>query len=351
MEGWGPLFEIMQFLDNVRGHAADLFGPLAPVVTGAGQILAAGVAIFALIAGKSFWAPPTPDLSNYAVRFCGLVAAIGIVALYVWSKNGGSAWNFIAVAFIAIAVGIIGAIVYLFLRLLLCFHCEGDAALYARGVWLNKFAKKVLNNDLTGLPPQYQLKNGQVPPTDAYEYFCKSGKIIGFVWTRTSHALALLLLFLGYFTIMVPTVIALASASLALSQPQVEVKKEAKTEIVELPSDILFDSNKAEIRPGAAASLDRAAAIMRERGVKSARVEGYTDSIGSPEHNQKLSEMRAEAVRKWLVDKAGLVNVRFDVVGFGATHPAAPNVNADGSDNPEGRRKNRRVAIVFATSA
>ena len=55
----------------------------------------------------------------------------------------------------------------------------------------------------------------------------------------------------------------------------------------------------------------------------------------------------AESIRDWLVKKGGLSGVSFTTKGFGETQPVAPNANADGSDNPEGRQKNRRVTIVM----
>ncbi len=51
-----------------------------------------------------------------------------------------------------------------------------------------------------------------------------------------------------------------------------------------------------------------------------------------------------------MIDKEGLTGLTFTIKGFGATKPAAPNTNPDGSDNPEGRQKNRRVALVFGKS-
>ncbi len=77
------------------------------------------------------------------------------------------------------------------------------------------------------------------------------------------------------------------------------------------------------------------------------RIEGHTDSKGAPAYNQKLSEQRAASVKNWLVEHGGLKKVGFQTKGFGASNPAAPNTKPDGSDDPEGRQKNRRVEIVF----
>ena len=77
------------------------------------------------------------------------------------------------------------------------------------------------------------------------------------------------------------------------------------------------------------------------------RIEGYTDSKGSEAYNKGLSEDRAQSVADWLAEVEGLDGGTFDVVGFGEAKPVAPNEKPDGSDDPEGRQKNRRVEIVI----
>jgi outer membrane protein OmpA-like peptidoglycan-associated protein len=125
------------------------------------------------------------------------------------------------------------------------------------------------------------------------------------------------------------------------------VVETAKETTIELPADVLFDFDKSDIRPDAALALKEAANILRERAKGTVRIEGHTDAKGSASYNQTLSEARANSVKEWLVDKEGLSGMNFAIKGFGATKPAAPNTNPDGSDNPEGRQKNRRVALVF----
>ncbi len=119
---------------------------------------------------------------------------------------------------------------------------------------------------------------------------------------------------------------------------------------IELPADILFDFDKADIRPSAADALKKAAALVRERAKGPVRIEGHTDSKGNSTYNQKLSERRAESVRIWLVEREGLSNVKFVIQGYGATHPKVANTKPDGSDDPDGRQTNRRVEIVFGTT-
>jgi outer membrane protein OmpA-like peptidoglycan-associated protein len=63
----------------------------------------------------------------------------------------------------------------------------------------------------------------------------------------------------------------------------------------------------------------------------------------------KLSENRAVSVKNWLVRNAGVSASRITTRGFGETKPVAPNTNPNGSDNPAGRQKNRRVEITIRT--
>jgi outer membrane protein OmpA-like peptidoglycan-associated protein len=76
------------------------------------------------------------------------------------------------------------------------------------------------------------------------------------------------------------------------------------------------------------------------------RVEGHTDAKGSDEYNQALSERRAASVRTWFVQAAKLPAKSVTAVGFGERQPVADNEKPDGSDDPEGRQKNRRVEVV-----
>jgi outer membrane protein OmpA-like peptidoglycan-associated protein len=123
--------------------------------------------------------------------------------------------------------------------------------------------------------------------------------------------------------------------------------KETNTEIrIDLAADVLFDFDKADILPKAGETLTRAADIISKSGKSTVRIEGHTDSKGADALNQKLSIRRAEAVKAWLSKQAGLQKVQFATAGFGATRPAVPNTKPDGSDDPDGRQKNRRVEII-----
>jgi outer membrane protein OmpA-like peptidoglycan-associated protein len=126
-----------------------------------------------------------------------------------------------------------------------------------------------------------------------------------------------------------------------------QVKETGQEVRIELAADVLFDFDKANILPKAQAALKQAAGIIRDRAKGAVRIEGHTDSKGSDPYNQKLSERRAQAVKTWLTEKEALSNAQFTIQGFGAKKPVAPNKKPDGSDDPEGRQKNRRVEIIF----
>jgi len=105
---------------------------------------------------------------------------------------------------------------------------------------------------------------------------------------------------------------------------------------------IYFDFGTATIKPVSYPVLDEVRRVMSDRPAIEVRVEGHTDSKGSEAYNQRLSQQRAEAVVKYLVAK-GVAPARLEGVGFGKSRPIAPNANPDGSDDPQGRAKNRRT--------
>lgn len=125
--------------------------------------------------------------------------------------------------------------------------------------------------------------------------------------------------------------------------------KETATEIrIELAADVLFEFDKAVILPKAEQTLKQAAALIGEKAANSTvRIEGHTDAKGDDNYNQKLSERRAKAVKDWFIDKGGLKKVKFKTQGLGEQQPVAPNAKPNGSDDPEGRQKNRRVEIIL----
>jgi outer membrane protein OmpA-like peptidoglycan-associated protein len=337
------VLEILQTLRVVKIKAIDLLGPLAPVVTGAGQIVAASILIFIFITGRGFFAPPTPTLRNYPTRVSSVVAGVFVAGLYVMTR-GTPRFDVLTVAIISVAAGLGFAIIYLFLYLALSFRCPGAPTVYVRGLALVPAAKQVLKGQFGGLPSQY-APPGMPRPANAKDYFCGSGKDPEFIWKPWSHSLSQVILFVSYFLMIVPLTVALASSSIALTQ--LDVRETPQATRVELPADVLFTFGESVIRDAAVPSLQRTATLFRERHITMARVEGHTDNKGPDAVNEKLSTARADAVANWLKSQDGLTQVQFTVQGFGARQPVTPNTNPDGSDNPNGRLQNRRVTIVI----
>ncbi len=117
--------------------------------------------------------------------------------------------------------------------------------------------------------------------------------------------------------------------------------------VVELPSDVLFDFDKYDIRLDAADALEKLLTIINAQASGGAiRIEGHTDSIAADAYNQTLSERRAASVKQWLTNR-GIASSRMATRGFGESRPRAANNKPDGSDDPAGRLQNRRVEIFI----
>ncbi|NJR77813.1 OmpA family protein [Sphingomonas corticis] len=114
---------------------------------------------------------------------------------------------------------------------------------------------------------------------------------------------------------------------------------------VALAADTLFDFDKATLTPAAEENLRRAADAVRGGGAGTVTINGYTDAKGEDVYNLDLSKRRAEAVAAWLRAQPGLGGRDYQAVGLGENDPVAPNEAADGSDDPAGRARNRRVTI------
>ena len=117
---------------------------------------------------------------------------------------------------------------------------------------------------------------------------------------------------------------------------------------VTLPGDVLFDFDKSDIRADARPVLDQLAEILLAMPDEPVAITGHTDAKGSDDYNQSLSEARAASVRDWLAD-LGVDTDRMSSDGAGEAQPVVPNQKADGSDDPEGRQKNRRVEFLIGS--
>ena len=118
-------------------------------------------------------------------------------------------------------------------------------------------------------------------------------------------------------------------------------------ERLRLGSDFLFDFDRADVRSEAGPTLDEIAGRLAAQK-QTVMIEGHTDAKGTDGYNQTLSEKRAISVRASLTSR-GVAIERLNVRGYGKTRPVAQNEKSDGSDDPEGRQKNRRVEVVVNT--
>ena len=125
-------------------------------------------------------------------------------------------------------------------------------------------------------------------------------------------------------------------------QRQLEILQAKPTDrgLVLTLGDTLFATGKSELKSGATVNLDRITAFMNEYPKRTAAIEGFTDSMGSEEMNQSLSQRRADAVKNYLVGQ-GVGSARLSASGRGENSPIADNESA------AGRQQNRRVEVVI----
>jgi outer membrane protein OmpA-like peptidoglycan-associated protein len=109
-------------------------------------------------------------------------------------------------------------------------------------------------------------------------------------------------------------------------------------------SDVLFRSGSVELLPAARERLAKVSGIVLAYPSLHVSIEGHTDSVGSDEYNQDLSERRAQSVRDYFV-RGGISEGAVDARGFGKAEPVASN------ETPEGRQQNRRVELVLSGDA
>ncbi len=129
-----------------------------------------------------------------------------------------------------------------------------------------------------------------------------------------------------------------------ITLPGVSVRGDSTYNVYSVDEKILFDTEKANIKPGAAAALNQITGSIGQRyGSSQVRVMGFADSRGDKGHNKELSEKRAEAVKNYLVAKGKIDAARVSVEPMGEAQPVASNATA------AGRQENRRVEIAVRT--
>ena len=104
--------------------------------------------------------------------------------------------------------------------------------------------------------------------------------------------------------------------------------------------DVLFDTGKSQLNPGAARKLDQLAQFLADHPERRVQIDGFTDSVGTDSYNQDLSQRRADAVKSALVTR-GIDPARIESQGYGKGFPVADNADAGG------RQLNRRVEVVI----
>lgn len=119
--------------------------------------------------------------------------------------------------------------------------------------------------------------------------------------------------------------------------PIVDTEPEPAPELVRVELDVKFDFDKSRVREESYSDIKNLADFMQQYPQTTTTVEGHTDSVGTDQYNQRLSERRAEAVRNVLVNEYGVQGNRVNSVGYGESRPVADN------STEEGRQINRRV--------
>lgn len=132
----------------------------------------------------------------------------------------------------------------------------------------------------------------------------------------------------------------LLGACASPANKNVQITQTARGVEIRSSDKILFDSGKADIKPEGSAFLDRVASILKTRTRKPVSIEGHTDNVGPADLNRDLSELRALAVMKGLLDR-GVPKARMRYVGYGMSRPIADNSTI------EGRQLNRRTEIII----
>jgi outer membrane protein OmpA-like peptidoglycan-associated protein len=133
-----------------------------------------------------------------------------------------------------------------------------------------------------------------------------------------------------------------ASQQAADLQAELQKMKATQTDrgIVLTLGDVLFDTARAELNPGAATKMDQLAAFLKEHPERRIEIDGFTDSVGSDAYNEGLSQRRANAVKAALVSR-GIDPTRINTQGYGKAYPVASNSDSGG------RQLNRRVEVVI----
>jgi len=146
----------------------------------------------------------------------------------------------------------------------------------------------------------------------------------------------------GYFTKVITPVTQIRNDTLQGVQTCLQPFKTNEPIVLK---NILYDFNKADLRPESKNALDHLVALMNDNPELKIELSSHTDSIGSDAYNLALSQQRAEACVNYILSK-GIRKERIYAKGYGKSRPAASNTLPDGKDNPAGRQMNRRTEFT-----
>lgn len=118
--------------------------------------------------------------------------------------------------------------------------------------------------------------------------------------------------------------------------------------VINFNADVLFDFDKADIKPEADPTLQKLAEVVKQYTKSRVVINGYTDAKGNDAYNLTLSQRRAQAIADWLQQHGANAGGQLQTKGYGEANPVAPNTKPDGSDNPDGRQQNRRVEVIIS---
>jgi outer membrane protein OmpA-like peptidoglycan-associated protein len=133
----------------------------------------------------------------------------------------------------------------------------------------------------------------------------------------------------------------LASADTAVKEQRMTMAERFAEESRAEAELVLFESGRADLKTGAPGNLNKLVFFLNKHPDRSVAIEGYTDSVGSEEYNQALSQRRADSVRSYLV-RQGIGSGRLTASGMGMSDPVA------GNDSAAGRQQNRRVEVIVS---
>ena len=118
------------------------------------------------------------------------------------------------------------------------------------------------------------------------------------------------------------------------------VKRVGEGILITFDSGLMFDVNSSQLRSATKSNLEELSRVLQKYEDTNILIEGHTDSSGSEEYNQELSEKRASSVYTYLVQQ-GVMASRFSTIGYGEMQPVATN------ETPAGRQQNRRVEVAI----